>query len=113
MTAQAQFWLVIVVLAVGTWAMRSVPIILHGHVPHPPWLTRLLRHVPVAALSALVIPSVLYLHKSSGYTFSPSRSVAAVIALVVALRTRSTLATLGAGMAALWILDAVIGRMGA
>ena len=59
--AVAQFWLLIVVLALGTWLMRSLPIMLHGHVPHPPWLERLLKHVPVAALTALVVPGALYL----------------------------------------------------
>ncbi len=44
MSSLVQFWLLIGVLAFGTWAMRSVPIMLHGHVPYPPWLERVLRH---------------------------------------------------------------------
>jgi len=52
----AQFWLMTIVLALGTWLMRALPIMLHGHVAHPPWLERLLKHVPVAALTALVVP---------------------------------------------------------
>lgn len=108
MSETAQFWVLIVLLALGTWAMRSLPIMLHGHVPHPPWLTRLLRHVPVAALTALVVPSALYLHQGSTYSFAPSRSVAAVVALLVALRTKNTLATLAAGMVTLWVLTAVL-----
>jgi len=108
MSQTAQFWLMIVVLAAGTWAMRSLPIMLHGHVPHPPWLARLLRHVPVAALTALVVPAALYLHKGSDYSFAPSRTVAAVVALLVALKTKNTLATLAAGMATLWIMTAVL-----
>ena len=50
MSQTAQFWLLILLLGAGTWAMRSFPIMLHGHVPHPPWLERLLKYVPVAAL---------------------------------------------------------------
>ncbi len=108
MSQTAQFWLMIVVLAAGTWAMRSLPIMLHGHVPHPPWLARLLRHVPVAALTALVVPAALYLHKGNDYSFAPSRTVASVVALLVALKTKNTLATLAAGMATLWIMTAVL-----
>lgn len=108
MSTTAQFWFVILVLAAGTWAMRSLPIMLHGHVPHPPWLTRLLKHVPVAALTALVVPSALYLHQGDSYSFAPPRTIAAVVALVVALRTKNTLATLAAGMVTLWILGAVL-----
>jgi branched-subunit amino acid transport protein len=105
----AQFWVVIVVLAVGTWAMRSLPIMLHGHVPHPPWLERFLRHVPVAAMTAIVVPAALYLHSGNVYSFAPARTIAAVVALLVAMRTKNTLATLGAGMAALWVMGAVLG----
>lgn len=108
MTPLAQFWLLIIVLALGTWAMRSLPIMLHGHVPHPPWLARLLKHVPVAALTAMVVPGALYLKTAGVYHFSPARTLAAVVALLVALRTKNTLATLGAGMLVLWIAQAAI-----
>ena len=84
---------------------------LHGHVAHPPWLERLLKHVPVAALTALVVPGVLYLHQGSEYSFAPARLVAAVAALAVALRTKNVLATLVAGMVVLlamqWALTLV------
>jgi branched-subunit amino acid transport protein len=108
MSPLAQFWLLIVLLAAGTWAMRSLPIMLHGHVPHPPWLTRLLKHVPVAALTALVVPGALYLKDHDVYSFSPARTAAAVVALLVALRTRNVLATLIAGMTTLWIAQALL-----
>jgi branched-subunit amino acid transport protein len=104
----AEFWLLIVLLAAGTWAMRSLPIMLHGHVPHPPWLTRLLKHVPVAALTALVVPGALYLKRHEAYSFAPERTIAAVVAMVVALRTKNVLATLVSGMAALWIAQALL-----
>ena len=108
MSAQAQFWVLIAVLAVGTWAMRSFPIMLHGHVPHPPWLARLLRYVPVAAMTALVVPNSLYLHAGDTYAFAPARTLAALVALGVALRTKSILATLVAGMLALWVAQWVL-----
>ncbi len=109
MTAAAQFWLLIVVLAAGTWAMRSFPIMLHGHVPHPPWLERLLKHVPVAALTALVVPDALYVKDATGaYGFAPERTVAAVAALLVALKTKNVLATLVVGMGVLWAMQALL-----
>ncbi|MDZ4168272.1 MAG: AzlD domain-containing protein [Coriobacteriia bacterium] len=110
MTATAQFWVLIVVLAVGTWAMRSLPIMLHGRVPHPPWLERLLKHVPVAALTALVVPGALYVKDAAGaYAFSPARTVAAVVALLVALKTKNVLATLVVGMGVMWAMQAALG----
>lgn len=112
MTPAVQFWLLIAVLAVGTWAMRSFPIMLHGRVPHPVWLERLLRHVPVAALTALVVPGALWAKNAAGVSeFAPARTVAAVIALAVAFKTRSVLATLVVGMAALWAGQALLGAL--
>ena len=102
-SAQTQFWVLIVTLAIGTWLMRSLPIMLHGHVPHPPWLERFLKHVPVAALTALVVPGALYVHSGSTYTIAPARIVAAVLALIVAVRTKNVLATLVVGMGVLWL----------
>lgn len=107
-----RFWILILVLALGTWSMRSLPIILHGRVPHPAWLERLLKHVPVAALTALVVPGALYLHVGDTYSIAPARTVAAVTALVVAGKTRNVLATLAAGMGMLWVAQWVTGLLG-
>ena len=109
MSAVAQFWLLTVALALGTWLMRALPIMLHGHVAHPPWLERLLKHVPVAALTALVVPGVLFTHQGDVYSFAPARLVAGVCALAVALKTKNIFITLVAGMAALLIAQAVFG----
>jgi branched-subunit amino acid transport protein len=108
MSRVAAFWSVIAVLAVGTWAMRSLPIMLHGTVPSPKWAKRLLRYVPVAALTALVVPSVLYVKSNAQYQPAPARLVAAVLALAVAWRTKSVVATLAAGMIALWAAQAAL-----
>ncbi|MDZ4180947.1 MAG: AzlD domain-containing protein [Coriobacteriia bacterium] len=102
MTPTMTFWLIIVVLAIGTWAMRAMPIMLHGRVVLPTWTERLLRHVPVAALTALVIPGALYLKDNGHYELAPERLVAAVAALFVAARTRSVVATLATGMLVMW-----------
>lgn len=112
MSAQTQFWTLIVTLAIGTWLMRSLPIMLHGHVPHPPWLERFLKHVPVAALTALVVPGALYVHSGSTYTIAPARMVAAGLALVVAVRTKNVLATLAVGMGVLWLGQWALSALG-
>lgn len=109
MSATATFWLIIVVLAVGTWAMRALPIMLHGHVTLPAWSERLLRYVPVAALTALVVPGALYLKVDGVYTFAAPRLLAAGVALLVAARSRNVVLTLAAGMAALWAAQALLG----
>ncbi len=106
------FWVVVISLAAGTFLLRSIPLWLHGHGPAPRWLKRLLRHVPAAALTALVIPGSLYVKANGSYDFAPARTAAAVAALLVAVRTRNVLATLATGMAVLWTVQALITVMG-
>ena len=112
MNQTTTFWLIIVVLALGTWTMRSLPIMLHGTVKTPAWVERLLRHVPVAALTALVVPGVLYLKIDGMYEFAPARLVAAIAALVVALRSGNVVATLVVGMGVLWGAQALLTLLG-
>ncbi|MBE0476031.1 MAG: AzlD domain-containing protein [Coriobacteriia bacterium] len=109
MSDTARFWVLIVTVGLGTYALRSLPILLHGHRPVPPWLATLLRHVPAAALAALAVPGSLYLRTDGGYELAPARTIAAAVGLVVALRWRNTVATLVVGMAALWIAQALLG----
>jgi branched-subunit amino acid transport protein len=108
MSARATFWLIIVVLAAGTWAMRSLPIMVHGAIETPRWIDKLLRHVPVAALTALVVPGVLYLKIDGVYEFSPARLLAGVAALAIAVRTGNVVGTLVVGMGVLWAVQALI-----
>jgi len=105
---RATFWLIIAVLAVGTWAMRALPIMLHGHVALPSWAERLLRYVPVAALTALVVPGALYIKVDGAYEFAAPRLIAAGVALLVAARTRNVVWTLVVGMIALWAAQALL-----
>ncbi len=112
MSPRATFWLIIGVLAIGTWAMRSLPIMLHGHVPLPKWAENLLRYVPVAALTALVVPGALYLKVNGHYDFAPERLVAAIAAMLVALRTKNVAATLAVGMIVLWLTQAALAVLG-
>ncbi|MDH4139436.1 MAG: AzlD domain-containing protein [Coriobacteriia bacterium] len=108
MSERAAFWLVILVLATGTLLLRSLPIWLHGTVPTPRWLQRLLRHVPAAALTALVVPGSLYTRTDGAYAFAPARILAAAFALLVAWRTKNMAITLVAGMLALWAMQAAM-----
>jgi branched-subunit amino acid transport protein len=106
--SRASFWLVIGIVGLGTVLMRTVPIMAHGRVRTPPVLERLLKHVPAAALTALIVPAALYLKTNGSYEVSPDRVIAAVVAALVAYKTKNVIATLVVGMAALWAVQAVL-----
>ncbi|MFT0547312.1 AzlD domain-containing protein [Allopusillimonas ginsengisoli] len=69
---------------------------------------RALRYAPTAALIGIVIPEIMPWQAGAGPEFD-IRLLAAVVAVLVFLRTRSTVLVIVSGMIALWILQAVAG----
>lgn len=104
-----EIWLVILAAGVGTFALRLSFILLIGRLSAvPAALEGVLRFVPAAVLSALVASAVVALSLDpAGLTYEPTKVVAGAIAAVVAWRTESVLATIGVGMVALWVLQAL------
>ena len=102
-------WLVIVAAGVGTFALRLSFILLIGRLSAvPAVLEGVLRFVPAAVLSALVASSVLALSVAPvAVSYEPAKVVAGSVAAVVAWRTENVLATIGVGMVALWVLQAL------
>lgn len=92
-------------MGIITYLLRLSAIALLGHTKIPPLLTRALRFVPPAVLTALVAPAMF---QPAG-TFDPSlantRLLAGVLAGVVAWKTSSTLLTIAMGMMTLWLLQ--------
>lgn len=98
-------WLVLAGLL--TFATRLSFIALLGRVEAPPLLRRALRLVPPAVLSAIVVPELLLRGGRIDPTLGNHRLLAGLVAVGVALWTRNVLATIAAGMVALWLLQAV------
>lgn len=81
-----------------------------GHrLPDDPRLTAVLRYVPPAILGALIAPEILTAQGEVLLTADNPRLWAALLALLVARLTRSVLATIAAGMLALWLLQGWLG----
>ena len=74
----------------------------------PSWFRTLLPFVPVAALTALVIPELLMPQGTLWLSLNNSRLVAGLIAIAIAVQTRSVLWTLVGGFAALALLHGSI-----
>jgi branched-subunit amino acid transport protein len=100
-------WAVIVGMTVITFVERFSFIGLLSGRQLPVLLRRALRFVPPAALSAIIVPDLLYRGGQLADLLSNERLLAALIATIVAFRTKSVLLTIGAGMAMLWLLQAL------
>ena len=75
------------------------------HLPDDPRIEAVLRYVPPAILGALIAPEIFT--GANGLLLTPDnpRLWAGLSALLVAWLTRSVLATIAAGMAALWAVQ--------
>jgi len=65
---------------------------------------RALRYAPVAALAAIIVPNLLPWTQDAGPTIDV-RLFAALVAILVYVRTRSVLLVIVAGMVAFWVLS--------
>ena len=79
-------------------------IVLPSNTEMPFWLMRALKFVAAAVLPALILPDVLFRELAAGESINFYRLIAAIVASMVAWRTRSIFATLATGMLVLWLL---------
>lgn len=106
-------WLVIVGAAVGTYLVRVSFIVLFGRLDEvPPRVKRTLAFVPPAVLAALVFPNVFVQGGDLVLSLGNHRLVAGAFAAVVAWRTEDMLATIVAGMGALYLVSFLAGGAG-
>jgi branched-subunit amino acid transport protein len=101
-------WLpALAVAGLVTFAIRLSFIALLGKVEVPPLLTRALRFVPAAVLSAIIFPELVMRGGQADLSLGNGRLLAGLVAALVALKTRSVAWTIASGMAALWALQAL------
>ena len=101
-------WIVIILMGLVTYGLRLSLIALMGRAEVPPLISRGLRFVPPAVLSAIILPELLQPGGKLNLTLSNARLLAGLLATLVAWRTRNVLLTVGAGMVGLWILQSVV-----
>jgi branched-subunit amino acid transport protein len=92
-----------------TFLIRLSFIAFGQHLPNDPRFTAALHYVPPAILGALIAPEIFALNGSVSLAPDNPRLWAALAALLVARLTRSVLATIAAGMVALWVVQAGLG----
>jgi branched-subunit amino acid transport protein len=91
-----------------TFGIRLSFIALLGKVELPRVLTRALRFVPPAVLSAIIFPELLVRDGALALYPGNARLVAGLVAAFVAWRTRNVVLTIAVGMAALWAAQALL-----
>lgn len=94
--------LIIVASAAVTFLPRVLPLAFLSRVELPEWSLRWLRHIPVAVMAALLAQALFV--KDGSPAWQPLMVLPAIPAWAVAIRTRSLLLTVVAGVLAAMLL---------
>jgi len=98
----ADYWVVVLAVACGTYLLRASFVLFPLGAEAVERLEPVLRFIPPAALTALIVPAVLV--AKGGGTIEIEKPVAAALAVLVAWKTRSVSATLALGMVTYWLV---------
>jgi branched-subunit amino acid transport protein len=96
----------IMLLALCSFLTRAGYFLFGDHFPLSDPVRRALRYAPTAALIGIVVPELLPWQAGTGPVFD-LKVVAALIAILLYWRTRSSLLVIAGGMVAYWILQAL------
>ncbi|MGB0659021.1 MAG: AzlD domain-containing protein [Mangrovicoccus sp.] len=103
MISDTQFWILTLLLGLGTFLIRFSFLGLFGGRELPDWALLHLRYVGVAVFPALVTPLVLW-PDATGGELDPARLIAAGAAFVVGLKV-NVIGAILAGMISLYALQ--------
>ncbi len=99
------FWLVMILIGVLTFATRISFIVMLDRWQTPTVIRRALRFVPVSVLTAIFVPELLMPAGAIDISGNNLRVFAGILAMLVAWKTRSVGWTIVAGMAALLLMQ--------
>jgi branched-subunit amino acid transport protein len=105
---EVNIWVVMAVVGALTFLTRLSFIALAGRWDAPPLFRSALRFVPVAILTAIVVPELVMHTGTLDLSLTNPRLLAGTLAILVAWRTRNTVLTIVVGMTAFWVLQWII-----
>jgi branched-subunit amino acid transport protein len=100
---------IVFIIGIGTYLLRLSFIGAVGSRTMPDWAMIPLRYVAPAVLAALVAPAVLL--RDGVLDVAPAtnpRAIAALVAILIAVKTKNVAAVIIAGMAVVWLLQALL-----
>ena len=101
-------WLIFLAIGLITYATRLSFILIFGKIEMPHNVSRALRFVPAAVLSAIIFTELLVRDGHILLTPANPRLLAGLVAFLIAWRTRNTLLTILLGMSALLLLQSLL-----
>lgn len=104
----AEIWIIIALVALGTYLIRFSFIGLIGDRELPPWVLRHLRYTPVAVLPGLVAPLVLW-PEATGGDYDAPRLLAAAVTILLGVVFKNMMLAIFGGAATLFVMLSLLG----
>ncbi len=104
----SDIWIIMIAVGILTYLTRLSFILLLDKWQPPEIVTRALRYVPVAVLTAIIVPELVVVDNTLDFSLGNARMLAGLVAILVAWRTKSALWTIAAGFAAFLLLNAIL-----
>lgn len=104
MVDMAFYWPIVGGIGISTFLVRASFILFSGERRLPDACLSALRFISPAVLAALAVPAIVFQNGGMGFVDSFEKPVAALLAVFVAWKTKNTLATIGIGMVAFWLI---------
>jgi branched-subunit amino acid transport protein len=98
-------WLAILGVAAAAYLLRASFVLFADPHRFPHRFRQALLYVPPSVLAAIVAPGLLLVDGAPDLSLHNPRWIAGALAIVVTVRTRSVIAAMASGMAALWLLQ--------
>lgn len=98
-----RIYIYILVMAVTTYLVRSIPLLFMRKPIRSRFLRSFLRYVPVACLTAMTFPAILYTTENM-----ISGAMGLAVAVLLALRNKSLIVVAAAGCCAVFLTDMII-----
>jgi len=97
-------WTLMIITGLLTFAMRFV--MLSGFAPSklPSNLKGALKFIPISVLTAIIVPAVLIGENNNITLLNNTHLPAAILAIVVAIISRSVVLTITIGLSTIWLL---------
>ncbi|MDK2981625.1 MAG: hypothetical protein PWQ55_1972 [Chloroflexota bacterium] len=102
----SDIWVIMIAVGILTYLTRLSFILLLERWQPPEIVTRALRYVPVAVLTAIIVPELVVVNNTLDISLGNARLLAGALAMLVAWRTKSALWTIAAGFGAFLLLNA-------
>lgn len=101
-------WIIVIAIGLLTYGIRLSFIALVGDRTLPPFAQSMLRFVPFAVLSAIIMPELVLRQGKVDLSLTNARLLVGIVAIIIAWRTKNALLTIVVGMATLWLAQALL-----